>query len=361
MNGRSIQFDIAAKLLLISAATTLSLAVIFLLASFICIQIGIEDIYGMVFFSREFAIALIISACMIFIISSLVSLVIGIQYGRILKVQLMEIRDAGEMVSRGKMDGRAQVDGPAEIKDIAEIFNELARRIEKQVESLQRLSGENTRLIENAQEHAGTEERRKLARELHDAVSQQLFAVMTMLSAIPLMMENDPDEAKKYIHLAEDIAGQAQQELRALIMHLRPVSLEGEDLVKGIRNLLNETGKKNKNITIKSELNEVSGIPAGIEDNLFRVIQEAVSNILRHSKATVLSVKLFGRKKVLNLLIEDNGVGFNRGEKRETSYGLRTMQERIEEIGGRFDVISFPGKGTRIEIRVPIDLQTIYK
>lgn len=357
MKGRSIQFDIAAKLLFICTATTMGLAVIVLLASFICDQSGMKDILGISFFSRQYFIILLISAAAVFITSSCVSLLIGVQYGRILKSQLLEIRDAGEKVSRGKMDTRANVEGPTEITDIANKFNDLAKRTEKQVESLQRLSSENTGLRENA----GTEERRKLARELHDAVSQQLFAVMTMLSAIPLMMENDPDEAKKYIGLAEDIAGQAQQELRALIMHLRPVSLDGADLVEGIKKLLEEIGVKNKNITVRAELNEISGIPAGIEDNIFRVVQEAVSNMLRHSKASVLSVRLFGRNKVLNLFIEDNGVGFDTAEKKKTSYGLRTMKERIEEIGGRFDIISFPGKGTRIEIRVPIDLQTMYK
>ncbi|MFA7206774.1 MAG: sensor histidine kinase, partial [Saccharofermentanales bacterium] len=187
-----------------------------------------------------------------------------------------------------------------------------------------------------------------------------LFAVSTMLAAIPVMMDKKPEDARKYLALAEKTAGTAQQELRALIMHLRPVSLEGSSLRQGIAKLLDELGDKNKNIRIYAELSDIEGVPEGIEDNIFRVTQEAVSNIIRHSKATGFTVKLFRKEKVLTLLIEDNGIGFSDSDGKKTSYGLRTMRERIEEIGGRFDVISFPGKGTRIEIRVPLDLQSMF-
>ena len=134
-----------------------------------------------------------------------------------------------------------------ETSDLARRFNSLADRIAKQAEALQRMAGENKRLMEGAGEAACAAERRKIARELHDAVSQQLFAINTMLAAIPVMMDKDPDEARKYIALTEKMSVSAQQELRALIMHLRPVSLEGSSLRLGITKLLEELEAKNTN------------------------------------------------------------------------------------------------------------------
>jgi two-component system, NarL family, sensor histidine kinase LiaS len=143
-------------------------------------------------------------------------------------------------------------------------------------------------------------------------------------------------------------------------MHLRPVNLEENCLKDGIDKLLEELKSKQCTLIIHKDLMDVPGVPHGIENNIFRVTQEAVSNILRHSKATSFSVKLFQKNKVLHLIVEDNGVGIRDEDIKKTSYGLVTMRERIEELGGRFDVISYPNRGTRIEVRVPIGLQSLF-
>ncbi len=364
-SGKSIQFDLTVRLLFAALLAQIILAVLLLGVSFIASEINgpdyTEELFGFALFSREYAA--VFGWMMLFGTGAtcMIAVIFAVFYGGALKDQLSRVSSAEEFMSRGHTGYRLDSVGSLEIADIARRFNSMADRIEKQAEALQRLAGENKRLMEGAGEAASAEERRKIARELHDAVSQQLFAISTMLAAIPVLMDSKPDDARKYLALAEKMAGAAQQELRALIMHLRPVSLEGSGLRQGIAKLLDELGVKNKNIRIYAELNDVEGVPEGIEDNIFRVTQEAVSNILRHAEATSFSVKLFRKEKVLTLLIEDNGIGFAEESGKKTSYGLRTMRERIEEIGGRFDVISFPGKGTRLEIRVPLELQGIFK
>lgn len=321
----------------------------------------IKNFLGFELFSVQFYRLVIIVFIFGFLSSIVAAILISFPFSRNIKNELQKISDANEIFSRGNLDYRIQPSGYAEIRDIGKQFNEMAQRTQKQVESLQRLINQNKDLLEGAHEAASTEERRKIARELHDAISQQLFAISTTVSAIPKLMDSRPEEAKRYFEMVEKMVTMAQQELRALIMHLRPVNLEENCLKDGIEALLGELETKNPGIKIKRELQNVEGISAGVENNLFRVIQEAVSNILRHSKATSFSVRLFSSEKVLVLIVEDNGVGINTGENKKSSYGLLTMRERVEEIGGRFNVISFPGKGTKIEIRVPIGLQSIFK
>jgi two-component system, NarL family, sensor histidine kinase LiaS len=361
--GRSIQLDILVRFLTVALLTDALLTA----GLFVVSLIAAEGTAGEEFFDR-FGIALFSADYFrilgtVFAAGALASVVaafcIGLPFGRRLKTMLLDIRDANEVFSRGKLDHRLAIRGYAELVQIAEQFNRMAQRTEKQVESLQRLVNENKDLLQGAEEAASLEERRKIARELHDAISQQLFAINTTLAAVPLLMDSRPEEAKRYLELIGRMVGAAQQELRALIMHLRPVNLEGHCLRDGIGKLLDEIAEKNETIRIQRDLSNVEGVAPGIEDNIFRVTQEAISNILRHSKATGFSVRLFRKERVLVLIIEDNGIGIDRSESRKTSYGIETMRERIEEIGGRFDLISFPGKGTRVEIRVPVGLQSL--
>ncbi|MHB1454013.1 MAG: sensor histidine kinase [Saccharofermentanales bacterium] len=363
--GKSILFDVIARFLLTALVMDGVLTVGLLLLSVVLSEgtdgSTIRNIIGIGLFSEEYFIILGIVSAAGVIASAAAALLIGLPFGKALKTRLMDIRDANEIFSRGRLDHRLEIRGYIELEQIADQFNKMAQRTEKQIESLQRLVSENKDLLQGAEEAASTEERRKIARELHDAISQQLFAISTTLAAVPLLMDSRPEEARRYIGLVAKMVTSAQQELRALIMHLRPVNLEGHCLREGISGLLDEIRDKTEGIQIRQELGDAEGISPGIENNIFRVTQEAISNILRHSKATAFSVKLFQRDKVLVLIIEDNGIGMDLSETKKTSYGIETMRERIEEIGGRFDILSYPQKGTRIEIRVPVGLQGIFR
>ncbi|SCY89236.1 sensor histidine kinase [Alkaliphilus peptidifermentans] len=291
------------------------------------------------------------------LISSLVTMIIiGFPFSAKIKKSLSELQDAHEALIRGRIDIRLEAEEFWEFDQINNKFNSMAIQIQKQVESLQRLVNENKKILENAEAAASLGERKKIARELHDAISQQLFAISITLSAAKNIIESNPTEAKKLFENLEKMTHLAQQELRALIMHLRPVRLNGMPLKEGLISLLRELDEKNTNISIKWEIEDLISISQGIEDHLFRVFQEAMSNVLRHSKASLVTVKLCIRKNVLLVYIEDNGAGFDISTDKKSSYGILTMQERVSEIGGRFDILSYPNKGTRIEIRVPVEV-----
>ncbi|MBW7460245.1 sensor histidine kinase, partial [Paenibacillus sepulcri] len=197
------------------------------------------------------------------------------------------------------------------------------------------------------------EERERLARELHDAVSQQLFAISLMTSALVESADLNAEKPRKQIEMVEKMAGNAQNEMRALLRQLRPATLEGKSLKEGLEELLEEMADK-QSLTIRSEIELVEGLPKGVEDHLFRITQEGLSNILRHSEATSATVRLGLYNHQVHLRITDNGIGFNRDAAKSSSYGLKTVQERANEIGGVATVVSSPGKGTQVDVKVPI-------
>lgn len=197
-------------------------------------------------------------------------------------------------------------------------------------------------------------ERHRLARELHDSVSQQLFAAMMMMSALNEQAEKTqaPEAQRKQLAMVSDIINASQSEMRALLLHLRPVSLEGKSLKQGIEQLLKELQTKIK-ISLKWEIADIQ-LSAAIEDQLFRVIQELLSNTLRHAKAKELEVYLHQVEKNVLLRVIDDGVGFNPSEQKAGSYGLMNIRERVNGVGGTVKIISFKGQGTSVEIKIPL-------
>jgi NarL family two-component system sensor histidine kinase LiaS len=193
-----------------------------------------------------------------------------------------------------------------------------------------------------------SQERNRLARELHDSVSQQLFAASMLMSAITESNLTLQDSEAKQLKMVEKMINQSQLEMRALLLHLRPAALKGKSLQAGMKELMNELAQK-----VPLELNwKIEGfeLDKGIEDHLFRILQESVSNTLRHANATALDVLLIS----IILRIVDNGVGFDVEKEKVGSYGLQNMYERAVEIGGLLKIISLPDKGTKLEVKVPL-------
>ncbi|TJY39861.1 sensor histidine kinase [Cohnella pontilimi] len=243
--------------------------------------------------------------------------------------------------------------GNDEIGRLGEQLGKMGRKWEEQVTALQRLSSHNAELASQARMSAVVEERQRLARELHDAVSQQLFAISMTATALSRTLDQDFDRAKRQVELIEEMAAAAQSEMRALLLHLRPIHLEGKRLSQAIPELVEEM-KAKVPIDIALDMEEDLPLNKGMENHLFRIVQEAISNTLRHAKATKMGIELQRRGEAVRLGIRDNGVGFDLHAKKQTSYGLMNMEERVSELGGSFNVASAPGKGTRIEIRVPL-------
>lgn len=197
-----------------------------------------------------------------------------------------------------------------------------------------------------------TQERNRLARELHDSVSQQLFAASMLLSAINETRPKSDNVETKQLKLVEETIHQSQTEMRALLLHLRPAALNGKTLKEGIIELLSELLQK-VILDISWELEELQ-LDKGMEDHLFRILQESVSNTLRHAKAKKLEVRLMKREGFIIMRIVDDGIGFDVEKRKAGSYGLQNMYERAAEIGGKLKIISLAQKGTRLEAKVPL-------
>ncbi|WP_265455598.1 sensor histidine kinase [Enterococcus sp. HY326] len=238
-----------------------------------------------------------------------------------------------------------------------EMNRDVLRIQEKLVEISRELQALNSlpQLVDGStKEEILEQERHRLARELHDSVSQQLFAAMMLLSALNEIANQDENLAplRKQLDTVTSIINASQSEMRALLLHLRPVSLEGKSLKQGIEQLLKELQTKIQ-IELKWDAEEVK-LSANIEDQLFRVVQELLSNTLRHSKAKELEVYLHRIGPNVLLRVVDDGVGFDVTESRAGSYGLNNIRERVAGVGGTVKIISFKKQGTSVEIKVPI-------
>ena len=237
----------------------------------------------------------------------------------------------------------------ATVVDLNDFYEQTAALSER----LEKLSLEVQQLGSKPQ-FLGTEtkEQVRIARELHDSVGQQLFAAMMMISALNERADKFDEKEQKQLKMIEHVLSQAQSEMRALLLHLRPISLESKSLKSGIEGLLIELQTKVQ-MKIHWDIEDVK-LPEGVEDHLFRIAQELLSNTLRHSHATTLEVYLRQLDSTVLFKIEDNGVGFNSEEILPGSYGINNMKERVQGLGGQVRIVSFPNQGTTIEIKIPL-------
>ncbi|WP_226038036.1 sensor histidine kinase [Aquibacillus saliphilus] len=258
-------------------------------------------------------------------------------------------------LARGNYSSRVYDNDDDEISRIGTELNELGEKMQGQVKSLQRLADEKSEYAKSAHKAATIEERQRLARDLHDAVSQQLFALTMMSQASIRLFDKNPNAAKEQMKEISATALKAQTEMRALLLHLRPVDLSGEPLQMGIHNLIEELKQKCQ-IDFNLHIEEIRELSETGEEHLFRIVQESLSNILRHADATEVTVELVKRSEELFVHIADNGKGFDieNNQEKKISYGLKTMKERSEEIGGTFAIRSKQGEGTHLDIRIPL-------
>ncbi|MHC5229760.1 sensor histidine kinase [Enterococcus sp. LJL99] len=316
--------------------------------------------WGMELFQRKiFYIPLIFHVILISLLIGLstfliISIIQKAQYGKIEEKLRLLARGSYENPILGKSVPHATSD-----QYIGEIDRDILSIRTKLLDMSKELQLVNSRpqvMDGETKEEILEAERHRLARELHDSVSQQLFAAMMMLSALNEQAQKSetPSPFQKQLVLVTDIINASQSEMRALLLHLRPVSLEGKSLRQGIEQLLRELQTKIK-IELTWDIEDVD-LNNSIEDHLFRIVQELLSNTLRHAKAKELEVYLHQVDKNVLLRIVDDGVGFdmNEHENKAGSYGLKNIRERVAGMGGLVKIISFKGQGTSVEIKVPV-------
>ncbi len=283
-------------------------------------------------------------------VSIAIGILFGLGSGFFWRKQMQTIDDILHEVEEGRA---SQIENGISYEPIVQRVRKIQKQIADQAKASQKLANEKAEDQENRIQEIISQERNRLARELHDSVSQQLFAASMMMSAIneTKQVESENREAKQ-MKMVEEMIHQSQLEMRALLLHLRPVPLKGKTLQEGIEELLVELSQK-VTMEIGWKVEEFP-LDKGVEDHLFRILQESVSNILRHSKAKELEVLLIQRDNFIIMRVVDDGVGFDVEESKAGSYGLQNMHERAVEIGGTCKIISVKNKGTRLEVKVPL-------
>ncbi|MBO1512723.1 sensor histidine kinase [Metabacillus bambusae] len=290
----------------------------------------------------------------IYIVPS-ISLLLGVCYGLLSgyfwKKQLITVETAVRELEKGRPIP-VEPHAIPEIHDIWVRIEKVQNHIFEQTKLSQKLANEKAEDQEKRIQEMVSQERNRLARELHDSVSQQLFAASMMMSAITESKPLSDDRESKQLKLIEETIHQSQLEMRALLLHLRPAALKGKSLQEGVQELLVELMQK-VTMNIKWKVEPIP-LDKGVEDHLFRILQESVSNTLRHAKATSLDVLLIKRDDFVIMRVTDDGIGFEVDEGKTGSYGLQNMHERAVEIGGTLKIVSLKNKGTRLEVKVPV-------
>ena len=212
---------------------------------------------------------------------------------------------------------------------------------------------DNARLYEQAQELAAVEERQKLARDLHDSVSQALYGIALGLHTARIQLDRDPQKLPESIDDLLSLAEAALAEMRALIFELRPESLEREGLVAALAKQ-GAALQARHDMTVQTDLCEELALPLTVKQELYRIAQEALHNTVKHAHASKVALVLRRTANAVILEVGDDGVGFDPLGSFPGHLGLRSMQERVSRLDGRLQIESAPGQGTHMLAQVPL-------
>jgi PAS domain S-box-containing protein len=210
--------------------------------------------------------------------------------------------------------------------------------------------------LSEAQAQAALEERQRLARELHDSVTQSLYS-LTLLAEASRRTAQAGEVEKVVGNIARlgETAQQALKEMRLLVYELRPLALEQAGLADALQHRLDAVEKRaGINAQLRVELDVK--LPPHVENALYRIAQEALNNSLKHAEANKVVVSLRSSGKQVEMEIKDNGKGFDtEGTQDQGGLGLTSIRERVEALGGEVSIIAEPGAGTHVRLRVPLN------
>jgi len=238
--------------------------------------------------------------------------------------------------------------------------------ITSQLASAQRRSAEEARgreretrlLYEQAQELAALQERQRLARELHDSVSQALYGISLWAHTVREALESsEPEQAEAAIEDVLTLAEAGLAEMHALIFELRPESLETEGLVAALTKQVEALRARYK-LTVEAELVDEPDLSLEKKEALYRIAQEALHNIVKHARASNVVLRLARQERGVFLEVCDNGKGFDPTGPFPGHLGVRSMRERVTKIDGTLTIESAAGQGTCIRVRVPLEVES---
>lgn len=208
-------------------------------------------------------------------------------------------------------------------------------------------------LISTNDELARMAERNRLARDLHDTVKQQTYASRMQLTAAKNLLDANPAAAAEHIETALHLNRETQQELKLIIDELRPAALQGKGLVAALKEYA-DGWQKHTGIHMETIIHGECSLPLAVEQALYRVLQEALSNIARHAKADRVRLSLNLSPERVILTAADNGRGFDVGAVASNSYGLTGMKGRLSEVEGTLKIDSTISAGTTLIAEVQL-------
>jgi signal transduction histidine kinase len=213
---------------------------------------------------------------------------------------------------------------------------------------------ENARLLERSRELSIVEERNRLARELHDSVSQKLFGLVLGAESAGTLIDRDPKAAADQVARLGELAQESLGELRGLIFELRPASLDDEGLAATLRKQVDVLERVHGH-AIELRIASSANCAPEAEGEVLRVAQEALNNALRHAEAERIELRMEARDGRLIVTVADDGIGFDPDDRglRARRLGLTSMEERARGLGGTLNVVSRPGEGTTVTLEVP--------
>ena len=254
--------------------------------------------------------------------------------------RLGRLARAAQAWSRGDFSVVVKDRSRDEIGQLSRELNDMAAQLEN--------------LMQTRGELATLEARNRLARDLHDSVKQQIFATSFQVAAARALIEDDAKAAESHLAQAENLVHGAQKELNVLIGEMRPAALEGKGLAGALRDYV-KGWSRSAEIPAEVHVRGEREVPLQTEQALFRVAQEALANVARHSGAEHAELDLLYTPDNLTLRVADDGRGFDPAGDPGDGFGLQSMRERVERLGGRVSVESAPGEGTTVTCVCPLE------
>ncbi|MBI3915105.1 MAG: HAMP domain-containing protein [Chloroflexi bacterium] len=293
-----------------------------------------------------------------------VGIVVAILLARYLTRRLLEpielLQEGVGLIAQGHLDHTIVIETGDEIEELADEFNHMTRSLRRARdeneawtrEMEQRVEERSNQIVQQKQLLAVLEERQRIARELHDSVTQSLFTMTMNLDAARALLTKDASRVPALLDRLRRIAQTAQSEMRALILHLRPSPLAQNSLVDALRDFLSDVSIREK-LKIDFQADGHAEMPPSCEDAVIRIAQEAVNNAVKHAGATRLIVQLKNGDGKTMLSVQDDGKGFDPAGEYMGHLGLKTMRERAEALGGKVTIESAIGTGTMVRAVIP--------
>jgi len=232
-------------------------------------------------------------------------------------------------------------------------FDEETTRLAMMIAEQAALAIENSTLRKEVQLAAVSNERNRLARELHDSVTQTLFSTSLIAEVLPRLYEVNKPEAEKRLIEMRQLARGALAEMRTLLMELRPNAIVEANPRELLKHLMDAyIGRTGISIDYTEKIDPDTSLSGEQKLVIYRVAQEALNNVVKHATPSEVKILFLVEPSLVNLVIEDDGVGFDPNEIQPDHFGVGFMQERAEGIGAKIKILSQPGEGTLVHLTI---------